>query len=274
MRFRSRRARPRLRRKRRFRASTLLALLALLAGAPFLGAALDEARAGYASLYESEILRLKRIHIEGSAHSADLIDLVEAELKGHLGENILKLDLEALARRIESIPRIKSATPRRDLPDQLTTLIVEREPMALIQIGARAWVIDSEGALLGEASAEEEKRYPTIVGAQIESVGAAGSLIDRAIVERAGWALELFGGYRPLGSSARLDRIDLSRADRTVARFSESAIELTIPLAKSADILERLLTVDYIARSTGASVAGINLLFPGKVVITSKADGR
>lgn len=64
-----------------------------------------------------------------------------------MGDNVLDVDLRAVARRLEEVPWIKRAVVVRKPPDRLVVELVERQRMAWVALG-QTYGIDAEGVLL------------------------------------------------------------------------------------------------------------------------------
>src|SRR2546425_1278387 len=64
------------------------------------------------------------------------------------GDSMMRLDLAAAERRVESIPMVQSARLERHWPQTIRVVISERVPWAFWQIGPDRYVIDNEGGVL------------------------------------------------------------------------------------------------------------------------------
>src|SRR2546427_12112092 len=64
------------------------------------------------------------------------------------GDSMMRLDLAAAERRVESIPMVQSARLERHWPQTVRLVIIERLPWAFWQIGPDRYVIDKEGIVL------------------------------------------------------------------------------------------------------------------------------
>ena len=64
------------------------------------------------------------------------------------GPNIFRLSLENRRRQIESIPWVRSATVSRAYPHRLLLEIVERTPVAFVNVSGRVKLVDEDGVLL------------------------------------------------------------------------------------------------------------------------------
>ena len=96
-------------------------------------------------VFASERLRVSRIEVRGSHF------LSEGEVRElaspALGENILVLDIEALAARLRASPWVADATVTRALPATLRVDIRERVPLALAELD-RLYLMDENGGII------------------------------------------------------------------------------------------------------------------------------
>ncbi len=100
---------------------------------------------GSIGLYVSPLLRVQDIEVVGAtAVSRDeVLSLTRLE-----GSSMMRLDLAAAERRVESIPMVQSARLERHWPQTVRLVINERVPWAFWQIGPDRYVIDNEGVVL------------------------------------------------------------------------------------------------------------------------------
>jgi cell division septal protein FtsQ len=110
--------------------------------------------AGYNALASSNAFQLRRVIIADVA--GPLRDDVEQTVRRMVGETgMLEVDLASVRQRLEAIPRVRSATVARMLPDGIYIRIAERRPVVLVrrEAGARAgklvW-LDDDAVEMGE----------------------------------------------------------------------------------------------------------------------------
>jgi cell division septal protein FtsQ len=85
------------------------------------------------------------------------------------GENILTIDLEGVARRVEGQPWVERATVRRILPGGLSIDIREREPFAILKADG-LFYMDRSGTPFKELDDKDDSRYPVLTGLSREEV--------------------------------------------------------------------------------------------------------
>src|SRR5436309_11393236 len=100
---------------------------------------------GSIGLYASPLLRVQDIEVVGAtAVSRDeVLSLTRLD-----GDSMMRLDLAAAERRVESIPMVQSARLERHWPQTVRVVINERLPWAFWQIGPDRYVIDNEAVVL------------------------------------------------------------------------------------------------------------------------------
>jgi cell division protein FtsQ len=91
---------------------------------------------------------------------SQVIDVLGADI----GRNIFFVPLADRKRQLEEIPWVESATVMRLLPNRLKIQIVERTPVAFVQIGSKISLIDSYGVVM-EPPTGAKYSFPVIVGA-------------------------------------------------------------------------------------------------------------
>ncbi len=108
---------------------------------------------GYFGVEQIEIVNLKRL-------KADEI-IAESNIKG--GDNIFRLDLEAIGHKIEENPWVAKAEVGRVFPREITIRITEREARAIINIGY-LYYVDGNAEIFKVLSADDRLDYPVITG--------------------------------------------------------------------------------------------------------------
>jgi cell division protein FtsQ len=125
------------------RGASRLVLALQLAGAA--AVALAGLWAGYARVMASGHLRVAQVQVRGGQFLSE--GEVRELLGPAVGENILRLDIEALKGRLRASPWVAEATVTRALPDTLEVEIRERVPLALAEL-ERLYLMDGEGVLI------------------------------------------------------------------------------------------------------------------------------
>ena len=108
---------------------------------------------GYFGVEQIEIVNLQRLE-------ADEI-IAESNIKG--GDNIFRLDLDAIGRKIEENPWVAKAEVGRVFPREIVIRITEREARAIINLGY-LYYVDDNAEIFKVLSAEDRLDYPVITG--------------------------------------------------------------------------------------------------------------
>ena len=116
---------------------------------------------GIRHLGTSRLFALERVEVDGRPRHPEEIEGALAALLGH---NLLALDLDEAAERVQALPRVRSASVKRVFPHALRVLVVERAPAARALIAGTVQVVDETGAALGPAGPELADDLPVLVG--------------------------------------------------------------------------------------------------------------
>ncbi|WP_244246919.1 cell division protein FtsQ/DivIB [Nocardioides euryhalodurans] len=109
-----------------------LLLVALVAGGAWL-------------LWFSSVLAVKQVEVSGAGTlGADQVRAVAAVPEG---EALASVDLTAVQARVQALADVRSAQVTRHWPDTVTIDVVERTPVAVVEIGGRLRGLDVEGVV-------------------------------------------------------------------------------------------------------------------------------
>ncbi len=64
-----------------------------------------------------------------------------------LGEPLARVDLGRIRSRVQALAPVKSADVTREWPDQVLVTVVEREPIAVVELGGRLQGMDADGVI-------------------------------------------------------------------------------------------------------------------------------
>jgi cell division protein FtsQ len=96
------------------------------------------------------------------SESQVLMKLREFESRSN---NILLLDIAQLRQSIERIPWVREAVVRRSLPNKISILVKEREPVGFARISQGTLLVDDEGVLLeNDPEMHTQFDFPILVG--------------------------------------------------------------------------------------------------------------
>ncbi|MED5366336.1 MAG: cell division protein FtsQ/DivIB [Pseudomonadota bacterium] len=89
------------------------------------------------------------------------------------GSSIFDLDLAEIQRRVETLPWVKTAVVRRQLPATLYVDLTERRPLALWQHQAKLRLVDRDGEVIAVQNLTAFAELPILVGADAPARGQA-----------------------------------------------------------------------------------------------------
>lgn len=122
--------------------------LAALLGAICCGAAI-------AFFLGSSALAVRRLDLTGAALTTPQQIAAAGGVEGH---NLFTVDPQGVAERLVALPTIRKAEVRGALPDRLIVQIVERQPIALWQVGDARYLIDASGFVMAVNPPEDVVR--------------------------------------------------------------------------------------------------------------------
>ena len=161
----------------------LQCLLILLAGA----SAVLGSMIAYQKLLQCPYLMVKKITIAGCGRY--LPDNIVSMAGINRETNLLAIDLKGMCRRLEQSPWIERAQVKRNFPDRLSISILERKPVALINLDG-LHLVDDKGTVFKKAEGEEalgedRRVLPILTGMDREQVmhhrHGAAPLISQAL---------------------------------------------------------------------------------------------
>lgn len=165
----------------------------------------------YAAALETSAFAVRQVAVGGA--SPEVAAEVRRALAPALGVSLLALDGDDLARRLEAVPMVSSATFDRSYPNTLAVTVVPEVPVAVLRQGASSWLVAVRGRVVGELPLGARPLLPRIWLARE---------VDVTVGERVrGPALRAVATVAPLVATPLPDRV------RTVvATPSELTLEL------------------------------------------------
>ena len=123
------------RRRRRLRTLGLVLLVLAVVGA------------GGWLVFFSPYLTTERVQVTGNA--AVGTPRVERAARVPIGLPLARVDLDAIATRVETIPAVQRAEVSRSWPHRIDITVVERTPVAVVDRGSGLQAMDARGVLFG-----------------------------------------------------------------------------------------------------------------------------
>jgi len=184
------------------------------------------------------------------------------------GDSIFRLNLNEKRMQVESIPWVRSAALTRNFPHHLIVHIVERTPVAFVNIDGAVKLIDGDGVLL-EKPEKADFTFPVLAG-----LSAPSSVEDRQA------RLSLFQEFmRELSldhtaSGWLVSEVDLTEADDLLAMLVQGSESIQVHFGHQ-DFLERFR--DFLGllpelRKSGTRIDSVDLRYRGQVVVNPKRE--
>ena len=106
-------------------------------------------------------LWVQRIDIEGCHRVAP--ELIAKTASVTPKTSIVQVDLKTIAQNVESLSWVRSCEVRRVMPNTLSLRVVERKPVALVNM-VRLYYLDEDGTPFAQPAPGESLDYPVVTG--------------------------------------------------------------------------------------------------------------
>ncbi|HVL63670.1 MAG TPA: FtsQ-type POTRA domain-containing protein [Actinomycetota bacterium] len=214
-------------------------------------------------VFWSPLLHVNDIRVTGARNTP--IEEVVASAGVREAQNLLLLSTDAVARRVERLPWVRSVEVTRMLPGTVRIAVVERRPALVLSLGAARWTLDARGRVL--APGEAEPGLPVLAGVgvgtvepgvRLQTVEAVEALrVLRSLPRRL--RAEVAGVFAPT-----LERITLKLTDGVIVRYG-AAEDMGSKNAVLAAVLRRI-------RADGEVPAVVDVRVPTSPAVSPAAD--
>jgi cell division protein FtsQ len=148
-------------------------------------------------VYFSSYLAVQGVKVSG-------VEQLSAEQVEHAaavpdGEPLVKVDLDRIRARVQSLAPVRSADVSRQWPDTVLITVVEREPVAVVEIGGTLRGMDADGVIFRSYA----KAPATLPRVQTSTATGSEALREGALVVAA----------LPGGLAAKVDHVDVKTVD-------------------------------------------------------------
>ena len=181
------------------------------------------------------------------------------------GQNLFALDLNRVKRDLQIVPAIRSVAVERVLPHTLKVRVVEREPLAQIQM----YLLDADGFAMLPLEAYQRapgvppvERYPMITGVNLSELHA-GRQVDSPQVRAALNFLRAFD-HSPMAPLVDIARVDVSAPDVFVVTTVQQN-EVTFRTTDFEKQLNRWALVFATGQQQARQIATLDLSVPDYV---------
>ena len=222
-------------------------------------------------VYENEAFAIEEIDVQTDGVIA--VDQLRRWMGVKAGQNLLALDLARVKRDLELVPLVQSVAVERILPRTLRIRVVEREPLAQInvpqprssggveiavyQLDADGWVmVPLDSHQRANASNPSAEQLPVVSGINPNEL-QPGRRIEAAQVQA---ALQLIVAFEhsPMAGLVDLKRIDVSAPEVLLVTTGQGS-EVTLALQDLDQQLRRWRGIFDLGRKLGKAVATLDL---------------
>lgn len=167
-------------------------------------------------LLGSSWLAAQRVTVVGAQSLTDAQVLAAADVD--LGTALVRLDLDAVDRRVSALRPVARASVHRAWPHTVAITVVERQPVAAIYRSGSWWVMDEEGVLFRRT----EGAVPTLPVIEVDSSTVDQTALREAASVIAALPPDLLARVQRL-TAASMDSITLALRDGREVRWGSSA---------------------------------------------------
>ncbi|MFC1850028.1 cell division protein FtsQ/DivIB [candidate division CSSED10-310 bacterium] len=136
---------------------------------------------GYTLLHHSEFFIVQHVNILGN-HFIDRQTIIAAADIKYI-ESIFRIDLERMRQKIRTNPYVFDILVRRELPATIAIELQERNPIAIITINKKYFLISEDGVLVEEMSKADSINYPIIVESESKTKKVGDALQNKTFQE-------------------------------------------------------------------------------------------
>lgn len=126
---------------------------------------------GVWAVWSSPLLAVQTVTVKGTSRLSP--GVVVAAARVPIGRSLLRLDPGSIQARVAALPAVRSVTVDRDWPHRLVITVTERRPVAVVDAGAGAELVDAAGVTFGTADAPPPGLLQLVLGAPVPGPGDA-----------------------------------------------------------------------------------------------------
>lgn len=120
----------------------------------------------YGYLLSTPYFEIKEISVRGLKELTEQDVLIQAAMTPR--QNLLSVNVDALAGRISANPWVKNIHVGRELPNRIVLAIKERNPVALVKQSNGLYLMDNEGNVFKKLDKNDEVDLPILTGVDIK----------------------------------------------------------------------------------------------------------
>lgn len=131
--------------------------------------------AGFALALRSPLLDVDRVRVDGAERTDDQQVLAAAGVEA--GQQLVDLDLRAVATRVADLPWVAEAEVARGLDGLVTIVVQERVPVAVVGTAGAAVLVDAGGRALGPVADQPDAASGLVLIEGLSDVPAPGAYL-------------------------------------------------------------------------------------------------
>ena len=220
----------------------------------------------YLAARETPLFAVRELEISG-APPAVRAEVAEAARR-YVGESLVALDGDALRRRLEALPSVRSLRYDRAYPHTLRLAVVPEVPAAIVRSGDERWLVSERGRVIRRVEDSPPEGHPPRIRLSGRSVLASGGILRDREARLALAALVRVPSDFPVvirSARAREGGITLVTESDTELRLGARRA-IPLKLAVAARVLRRL------SASERADLAYLDLTVPDRPVGAEKSQ--
>jgi len=205
--------------------------------------------AGAVALYRSQVFDVSSVEVLGAAQLTPEDVIARAAVPADA--TLLRFPADAIKERVLADPWVKDATVTRGFPHTLRIRIEERVALGIVNTGAGLFVVDGDGFVLSEQSAEATMTLPTFR----DTPGLDLKVGRKSTSEVLSNALAVLSGIGPdIGATVRA--VSAPTIDETKLITADN---VEIMIGEAGEIAKKALIVKQILREQAGSVVFIDV---------------
>jgi len=114
----------------------------------------------YLGARETPVFALRTVEIQGAP--PQVRQAVVQSVEETRGTSLVSLDGDAVVRRLEALPSVRSVSYDRAFPHTLRLVVVPEQPVAVVNQASNLWVVSERGRVIGRTSAAEAPDLPRL----------------------------------------------------------------------------------------------------------------
>jgi hypothetical protein len=197
-------------------------------------------------------------------------DVLRAALEVPEGTSIWDVDVAAAAARLRSVPWVRSAAVRRELPDRLVVRVHEDRPAAILAVTAPhpgLFYVAADGRIFAPVGDADARDLPYVTGLTGDDLDGREGFGPKAV--HVALALLRLVPRRTRGVGA-LSEVHVDRADGVTLVPMRPAVPIELGWGDLDGKLARLARVLPLWSGREAEMAGVSCLFEDQVIVRTR----